>query len=129
MGIVQIVCIGLVCAILAVTIRQRAPEFAAVIGLGAGIVILFAIMPQLAAAVGMFTEFEKGALSGTNYISTVLKIVGIAYIAEFGSQVCADAGESAIASKIELAGKVLIFIVSVPILLSLEKLISNALPG
>ena len=129
MGIIQIVCIGLVCAILAVTVKQRSPEIALVIGLGAGVVILFAVVPQLAAAVDMFSQFEKGALPGTDYIPTVLKIVGVAYIAEFGSQVCADAGENSIASKIELAGKVIIFIVSAPILLALEKLITSALPG
>ena len=48
----------------------------------------------------------------------MLKITGIAYLSQFGMQICADAGEGAIAAKIELAGKILIMTVSAPILLA-----------
>jgi stage III sporulation protein AD len=56
---------------------------------------------------------------GAGHIATVIKIIGIAYAAEFGSQICADAGEGAIASKIELGGKGLIMAISTPIIVSL----------
>ena len=49
-------------------------------------------------------------------LETVLKIIGIAYIAEFGAQVTRDAGQGSIAAKIELAGKVLILIMAIPII-------------
>ena len=64
----------------------------------------------------------------TVYISTVFRIVGIAYIAEFGAQVCKDAGENSIASKIELAGKVIILVLAVPILIALMELIIEIIP-
>ena len=47
------------------------------------------------------------------YITTVLKVIGIAYIAG-GSQICKDSGEGAIASKIELGGKILM-VLALPI--------------
>ena len=50
------------------------------------------------------------------YVETLLKIIGIAYIAEFGAQITKDAGQGAIASKIELAGKILILVMAIPIL-------------
>ena len=62
------------------------------------------------------------------YFSTLLKIIGIAYIAEFGAEVCRDAGEGAIASKVELAGKVIIIILAVPIITSLLDLIISVMP-
>jgi stage III sporulation protein AD len=58
----------------------------------------------------------------------VLKITGIAYIAEFGAEVCKDAGEGSIASKIELAGKVTIIVLAVPIITSLLDLIIKVMP-
>ncbi len=49
----------------------------------------------------------------------MLKVTGIAYLAQFGMQLCIDAGQSSIASKIELAGKIMIMIISAPVLISL----------
>ena len=62
------------------------------------------------------------------HLSIVLKVIGIAYITEFGSQVCRDAGESAIASKIELGGKIIILSLTVPILAALIEVILQILP-
>lgn len=58
----------------------------------------------------------------------MIKIVGIAYIAEFGSEICKDAGQSAIATKIELAGKVIIAALAFPIIASLLDLIVRIMP-
>jgi len=61
-------------------------------------------------------------------LTTILKIVGIAYIGDFGAQVCRDAGESAIASKVEFAAKVLVLIVALPIVVGLLETITRLLP-
>ena len=58
-------------------------------------------------------------------METLLKIIGIAYIAEFGAQITKDAGQGAIASKIELAGKILILVMAIPILTVVMKLFSD----
>ncbi|HBI03894.1 MAG TPA: stage III sporulation protein AD, partial [Paenibacillaceae bacterium] len=63
------------------------------------------------------------------YLDTILKIIGIAYIAEFGAQVTRDAGQGAIASKIELAGKVLIMVMAIPILSLIVETIVRLLPS
>ena len=57
------------------------------------------------------------------YFSTILKIIGMAYIVEFGAQISRDAGEDSIAMKIELGGKVIIMVLAIPILLALMELI------
>ena len=62
------------------------------------------------------------------YFSTILKIVGMAYVVEFGSQISKDAGEESIAMKIELGGKILIMVLAIPILLALMDLIIKILP-
>ncbi|HCX49180.1 MAG TPA: stage III sporulation protein AD, partial [Bacillus sp. (in: Bacteria)] len=62
------------------------------------------------------------------YVETLLKIIGIAYIAEFGAQITKDAGQGAIASKIELAGKILILVMAIPILTVVIETILGFLP-
>jgi stage III sporulation protein AD len=64
----------------------------------------------------------------TIYLETILKIIGIAYIAEFGAQISKDAGQGAIASKIELGGKILILAMAIPILTALIETILGLLP-
>jgi len=86
------------------------------------------ILGKISAVIELLNSFARKINIDTIYISTLLKIVGIAYIAEFGAEVCKDAGESAIASKVELAGKVMIIVLAVPILTSLMDLIIRIMP-
>jgi stage III sporulation protein AD len=128
MEILQVVAIGLVSVFLAVTIKKQVPEFSLLISVTASVIIFLMILPKISAFTGILSNLQKGTSVDMTYINTVLKIIGIAYIAEFGSQVCIDAGESSIASKIELFGKVLIMALSIPIMLALLDLIINSLP-
>ncbi len=61
------------------------------------------------------------------YLTIIFKIIGIAYISEFGYQLCKDAGEDGIGSKIQLAAKVMIFVVAAPVILALMELITQLL--
>lgn len=63
------------------------------------------------------------------YFKTVLKIIGIAYIAEFGAQIVRDAGQDGIASKIELTGKVLIMVLAIPIISIIIDTILKLMPA
>ncbi len=63
------------------------------------------------------------------YVETILKIIGIAYIAEFAAQITKDAGQGAIASKIELAGKILILAMAIPILTVMIETIIKLIPN
>lgn len=122
------VAIGLVAVVLAVTIKKEVPNFSLLISVATSIIIFLLILPKIS----IFSEVINKLFQTVNidmvYINTILKIIGIVYIAEFGSQICIDAGETAIASKIELFGKLLIMALSLPIMLALLDLIVNSLP-
>jgi len=123
--IVQIVAISIIAVILVVLIRQYRPEIALQISVVTGLLIFLLIIFKLASVLEELQMFSRQINIDLVYISTIFRIVGIAYIAEFGAQVCKDAGENAIASKIELAGKVIILVLAVPILMALMDLIKN----
>jgi stage III sporulation protein AD len=81
---------------------------------------MFIIFPYLTEVISLFRDLTNIiGEDNIGYISVILKIVGIAYVAEFGAQLCVDAGESAIASKIELSAKVIIMFMASPILMAL----------
>ena len=128
MDILQIVCIGIIAVILTVTIRQHKPEIAMQVSIVAGLLIFVLIVVKLTSVIDFIKIFSRKADIDATYITILLKIVGIAYIAEFGAEVCKDAGESSIASKIELAGKVTIVILAVPIITSLLDLVVKLMP-
>lgn len=128
MEIVKIIGIGIVAAIFSVTIKQEKPQFAIFISIAAGIFIFFLVADKLPYVVGVFNDIVNKTRVDTIFISTLLKIIGIAYITEFGSQICKDMGENSIASKIELGGKVIIMILGLPILTALTETVLGILP-
>lgn len=100
MEILQIVGIGIISTILAVLVRRTiGSEFAIFISLVTGILIFFMIFDKLIYVVETLSQLAKNTSIEFTYFSTILKIIGIAYIVEFGAQISRDAGEEAIASK------------------------------
>ena len=128
MTIIQVVTVGIISTILAITIKQHSPEIALIITLAASVLIFFMLLPSLMAAVGIIQNVGGHLDSRIPYVGLIIQILGIAYIAELGAQVCSDAGEGAIASKIELAGKVLIMATAAPILLDVLQMIVGIMP-
>ena len=128
MDILQIVCIGIIAVVLSSTLKAQRPEIALQLSIVTGLLIFIIVVVKLSAVIDFLQTFSKRADIDSTYITILLKIVGIAYIAEFGAEVCKDAGESSVASKIELAGKVTIVILAVPIITSLLDLIVKLMP-
>ncbi len=128
MEILQIVGLGIVSAVIIIVLKAQKPEIAVQISIITGIVIFLLVASKLSAVLDMLQSFSDKAHIDPAYFTTVIKIIGIAYIAEFGSEVCKDAGEVSIASKIELAGKVIIVVLAVPIITSLLELITRIMP-
>ncbi len=107
--------LAIAAAFLALCLKQVKPEFALLVSLAAVIFIMAAILPR---AVLMAADIEKFAQEGgisANYVLPVMKIIGIAYITEIASDICADAGEKALSSHVETAGKIAAAVISLPI--------------
>lgn len=129
MEILKIVSIGIVAAILAVILRQsKREEFALLISILSGIAIFSMIFNKLKYVIETLNQLVRSTNLEFVYFSIILKIIGIAYLVEFGAQVSRDAGEESIASKIELGGKVIVMVLAMPILLTLMDLIMKILP-
>lgn len=111
--------IGIVAAILGVFIKKERTELSLLISISACVLIFFYILSQI----GLILEFltgllEMAAMEETYYIQ-LLKMLGVAYAAEFASSICKDAGNQSIAGMIELFAKMSIVALSIPGLLFL----------
>lgn len=128
MEILQIVGLGVVATVIILVLKAQRPEIAIQISIMTGIVVFVLLAGKLSAIVELLNKYAEKAEININYLTILLKIIGIAYIAEFGAEVCRDAGETSVASKIELAGKVAIIVLAVPIITSLLELIVKIMP-
>ena len=128
MEIFQIAGIGIIATILVIVLKSQRPDIAIQVSIVAGIVIFFLVAGKLISVLELLNGYVKKVNLDMSYITTLFKIIGIAYIAEFGAEICNDAGESSIASKIELGGKVAIIVLAIPIITSLLDLIIRIMP-
>ncbi len=127
MEIVQIAALGLIAGVLIVMIRQKQPELAMQVSIVAGLIILIYVLDYIATAV----EYVRDVISKYDIpyesIGIVLKIIGIAYICEFAVQILKDTGETSLSSKVELAGRVLIIVLSLPVITSFMNMVIGML--
>ncbi|MBC7347135.1 MAG: stage III sporulation protein AD [Clostridia bacterium] len=128
MEVLQIVGLALVAAVLLILIRQQRPELGLLLSLACGALIFLLVLDQIGSVVRLLEELATAARVDRLYLTTLLKIVGVSYLAEFGAQVCRDAGEQAIASRVEMAGKVLIVVLAMPIAVAVLEAITGLLP-
>lgn len=129
MDIAQVVGLALVATILLLIIRQEKPAMAVVLSLAFSVVVFLFIADKLATLVGVVTEVSHRAETNYFFLGTVLKILGVAYLAEFGAAVCRDAGEAAVAKKVEFAAKVIIAVLALPIMIAILESLMEIIPG
>ncbi len=126
--IVKIVGIGIIAVILIIIIKQYRPEFALYISLIAGALILIFAMDKFASIIELLKKICNESGLNSKFLGILLKMTGTAFLAEFAISVCKDAGETALASKVELGSKALVISMSIPIIYNLLEVIMKLLP-
>lgn len=129
MEIIQIAGIGLITTFLALIIKEQKPAFAFLLSLFTGIIIFLFLIGKISEVIRVLQNLAEQTSINMVFLKTILKIIGIAYIAEFAAQIVKDAGESAMASKIELAGKILILFMAIPIITVIIETVIKLLPA
>lgn len=86
------------------------------------------IMDKIGAIIDLLTTLSNKNAINNEFLILLIKITGIAFLTEFTVSICKDTGETAIANKVDLGGKVLIISMSIPIIASLLETILKLLP-
>lgn len=128
MDIIKIIGIAFIAVIIIVILKQYRPEFAIYASIIAGVLILTIASGTLSGIIDMINSISAKTNINSDFLVILIKITGIAILTEFAVSICKDAGESAIASKVDVGGKILIISLSVPIINALIDTVIKILP-
>lgn len=117
--------LGIVTVIVAMAMRQGKAEYATFVSLTGSILIAWIAIRLLDGITGSMERLEKLLHLDMEYVSLLLKMIGVTYLSEFASSLCRDAGYSAVAGQIELVGKLTILTIGMPIVLALFELMAD----
>lgn len=119
---IKIAMIGVIAVLLALSLRQERTGFGMLVVLAASILILALSMTKMQGVLHVIANLEDTLQEDAVYVQVLLKMLGITYIAEFGSSLCRDAGYGAVGGQIEFYGKLMLLAVSMPIIENLIKI-------
>lgn len=125
MDFIKIIGVALAGVFISGVVRTLKPEFAIYVVLATILCIFGIILQKLGYMFSFLKEIYSNLSYGKEFFPILIKVLAVAYAADFVAQLCRDAGEKAISSKVELAGKVIIFYLSIPVLIGVLDLINS----
>lgn len=128
MDIIKIIGIAFIAVIVIVILKQYRPEFAIYASIIAGVLILSLASGTLSGIINMIKSISSKTNINSEFLVILIKITGIAILTEFAVSICKDSGESAIASKVDIGGKIIIISMSIPIINALIDTVVKILP-
>lgn len=127
MEILKIAALALCAVVIIILVKNYKPEFGIFVAIGSSVLILFFLVDSMKYAFSYMAQLYDRLDYGKTYLPIIIKVLAIAYITEFTAQLCKDAGESSIGAKVELAGKIIIFCVAIPVFVSILNLVETLL--
>lgn len=124
-----IIGLAVVSTALIILIKQHKPEYAMLISLACGILLFSMIIVSLVPAFEQVKSLMSRAAINSEYIKAMIKALGICYVTQLASDSCIDAGQTAIASKVDLCGKVFILLISLPLFENLMEIALDLMGG
>lgn len=121
----KILAVALVAVVIISLVKAYKPEFTIETTLCASIILLYFIIEALVYGISYISNIYSNLSYGKSYFPIIIKVLAISYVTEFAVALCQDAGEKAIASKVELAGKIAIFFAAIPVFNSLLALLNS----
>ena len=115
MEITALIALCIITALLALSLRGQRPEFAMLLSLGCGVFVLLNLLGRMKGILSGLERVMAGLSGQSDLTGIILKALGICIVAELGSQCCRDAGEAAIAAKVELAAKTALVLMCMPV--------------
>lgn len=125
--IIKVGMLGIVGVLLALQFKGQKTEYGLYIGFGLSILIFCYVLGQMEAVIGQLDRIRQYLGSSQEYLSILLKVIGITYICEFSAGVCKDAGFGSVANQIEILGKLSVMFAGLPILFAVIEQIQGVL--
>ena len=127
-GIFTLLGIAVTAVIASVLLKREGAHWGLIIS-AAGVILFITVLPELRDIISALSGLADVSQIGSAWLSPLLKIVGVAFLGEWGVQLCKDAGENAIAVKLEMGVKIVLLVLCIPVISQLLNLITSLLNG
>jgi stage III sporulation protein AD len=125
MDVIRLVGFSIFAIFMILTLKEQRKDIALILSIAAGIGLLLFSITKMSAIIEMLDDLILKSGINKEFFTIILKVTGISYIIEFGKNICMDAGESGVATKLEMAGKVIIISLSLPLISALVNSLSS----
>lgn len=129
MNMLSVFGLALVAAAAALALKKYAPEISALIAVAAGLIILVFVLTKLLPSINTMADLLENTAVPTEYLTVLLKAVGISLGVKFTSDTCKDMGQNSIAAKVEFSGRVAILLSALPLFEDVAEIIINLIGG
>lgn len=121
----KIIGIGFVGAIAVVLLRNTKPELTIFVSIAVSAIVLIALSSRISAVISTFSSLAEKSGLESGVFSSILRIIGIGYVTEYASSICDDNGCGSISRNIQLAGKIVIFVMALPLVTGIIDIIEG----
>ena len=125
MDILKVIGFAMLTLILILTIKEQRKDIAVILSLIAGVFILNFAINKIEPVINLLNTLSEKSGINKEFFTVILKATAIAYLVEIAKSMCEDSNEKALGQKVEIAGKVVIISISIPIITSLLNLLSD----
>ena len=126
--IFKIIAIGLITCLATMIVRPIRSDFAVIIAIVGGLIILFMVVNYLSSVFETFRNIIGITGLNSSSYTLLLKIIGVGYLVEFTAGICSDTGNSSLGDKVLLGGKIIILVMALPIITNILHIVMELLP-
>lgn len=125
MDLISIIGVTVIGAVITLFLKQYRPELSILISIAISIFVLFCCVGYIVPIFSQIKKMVSNLNINTQNIEVLLKSIGICYLAQFASEICRDAGQTSISTKVELVGKILVCAAALPLFKNLIDVIQS----
>lgn len=129
MSLISVLFAAVVVVLIIIWLREVNPGYAAILSMGACVMLMYFVISRLGQLESYIERLTSYASLDIAYIEIILRMIGVAYICRFTGDICRDAGYGAIAVQVEMAGRISLILMSMPVLMSVIDLVVAIVEG
>ena len=125
--ILKIIFIAIICIFSSSILKKYNPEISSLVSVSGGVIIFLLCLEELKNVLDFFTEIYSLTNISFDFITIILKALGVGYLTEFAADIAEDFGNKIIASKVLLGGKIVLCGITLPVISKLLNLLFSLL--
>lgn len=129
MNLIAVSFAAVIVVLIAIKIKDMDSGYGVILSMAGCVMVMYFVVIRFRQIADYIDRITAYISVNITYIDVILKMIGLAYVCQFSSDLCRDAGYNAIASQVEMAGKISLILLSMPVLMSVIDLVVKIVEG